>query len=354
MYTTLSDGRLEVMKASNGQRFSTFNPTTITGRSIVCESGISFGTLANVGDYAVYAILFTNGVIQEDTSRVVAVTHPGNKLLWESDFIPGRIQGTPIISKNGDATGNPGRYVFFTHNQVVDGSWVGTFSILQADLNGGLVFSEMAGESSTDPQPENFEFVNTLRLPYGPLGVAHTPDQGRYPAGQNRTSDLLVWSTSDGDGRDDNGYTRAFQFPKDFQPAFIGKCSSSLTILYLCSFKEHLKTDFSSKTTATQETTLLRFVDWNAIAGPVLTENGQKLVFGVRGNGIRGWTDSDFNWLGNMGQQLVRRPNDLRYPVEYTPAYSKSEEFIFAVSSEPYLYGTYIIYRNDGLRQRMQ
>jgi hypothetical protein len=233
VYTTLSNGRLEAMKASNGQRFATYTPTALAGRTVTCQSGVSFGTLTGVGGYVVYAVWDTTGVIQEDTSRVIALTHPGNQLLWESESIPGRIQGTPIVSKNGDITNNPGRYVFFTHNEVIDGQWVGSFSILRADLNGGLAFTEMAGESTSDPVAGQFEFVSTLRLPYGPIGVAHFPDSGRYPLGQNRTSDLLVWSTSAGEGRSENGYTRAFQFSEGFQPAFMGEILPCLVIFYL-------------------------------------------------------------------------------------------------------------------------
>jgi hypothetical protein len=93
-----------------------------------------------------------------------------------------------------------------------------------------------------------------------------------------------------------------------------------------------------------QETTFLRFVPWNAAKSPVLTPDGQRLVFGAHANRIQGWTgETDFNQAGNMGQQLEQRPDDLRYPVEHSPVYSKSEDYIFAVSSEAYLYGTSLL-----------
>jgi hypothetical protein len=156
-------------------------------------------------------------------SRIIAVTHPDNTLLWESDSIPGEVQGTPIIAKSVD---HPGEYVYFTHNQkdnigTVDEAVFGSFSIVQAEEGGGkLIFTEDAGDSDDDPNPS---MLVSFRQAYAPLGVAHNPVGGRYPGGETKLHDLLVWGTNILDGEDDAGYTRAFQLPRLFNPIFARK-----------------------------------------------------------------------------------------------------------------------------------
>lgn len=150
--------------------------------------------------------------------RVVAVSHPGNELLWISESVPGEIQGTPVTSFFG-------KYIFFTHNQNVGSiteSVFGSFSILQADQEGSLMFTEDAGNSPSDPDPSTTR-IGDLKQPYGPVGVSHSPVAGRYLGGENNLNDIIVWSTSTDDGRGGNGYTRAFQIPRLFQPEFAGK-----------------------------------------------------------------------------------------------------------------------------------
>jgi hypothetical protein len=142
--------------------------------------------------------------------------------VWISDSIPGEIQGKPLITQNGPS---PGEYIFFTHNQnVTIGDPIGSFSMVMGS-SGSLVFTEMAGDSPYDPDQANLVRVETLRLPYSPLGVAHDPENGRYPGGEGNTRDLLIWSTSANEGRGDNGYTRAFQLPRLFTPEFVCKSS---------------------------------------------------------------------------------------------------------------------------------
>ena len=140
--------------------------------------------------------------------------------MWISDSIPGEIQGKPLISQSERT---PGEYIFFTHNHnVTIGDPVGSFSMVEG-ATGELLFSEVAGESPNDPDPSNLVRVSTLRLPYSELGVSPSPNYGRYPGGENNDRDLFVWSTSDNLGRAPNGYTRAFQLPRLFDPVFIGK-----------------------------------------------------------------------------------------------------------------------------------
>jgi hypothetical protein len=146
-------------------------------------------------------------------SRVIAVSHPGNKVMWTTDSIPGQIEGTPLITQNNRA---PGEYIFFTHNHnTTTIAPVGSFSLVAAE-DGERLFSEVAGGSPNDPSPD----MLTLRLPYGPLGVAHFPAVGRYPGGEANDNDLFVWSTNAGEGKAPDGYTRAFQLPILFIPEF--------------------------------------------------------------------------------------------------------------------------------------
>lgn len=139
--------------------------------------------------------------------------------MWTSEQIPGRIQGRPIPNQSLSAKG---QYIFFTHNiDTATDEPVGAFSMMLSE-SGELIFTEIAGDSPNDPAPEDLR-VETLRLPYGPLGVAPFPQQRRFTAGQANSNDLFVWSTSVNDGIAPNGYVRAFQLPTLFQPQFAGK-----------------------------------------------------------------------------------------------------------------------------------
>jgi hypothetical protein len=207
--------------------------------------------------------------------------HPTNKIMWISDLVPGKVQGTPIISQV-----DPGMYVFFTHNRMnkTSNELVGSFSMIDGS-DGSLMFTEMAGESRMDPDLDQLSRVDTLRLPYSPLGIAHKPEWGRYPGGEGNVHDLFVWSTSVLNGRGDDGYTRAFQLPKLFEPDF----SPALSTYFL------------------QENR------WNAISAPALTLDGMNLVFGIRENKVIGWTGSeDFDQITETKQSLGKDTNDER------------------------------------------
>jgi hypothetical protein len=165
---------------------------------------------------------------------------------------------------------------------MTSGELVGTFSMVNG-IDGTMMFTELAGESRVDPDTESLSRVSTLRLPYGPLGVAHEPEWGRYPGGKGNIHDMFIWSTSDLGGRGNNGYTRAFQLPKLFEPEFAPA----------------LFTHF------------LRESRWNAVAAPAVTADGMDVIFGVRENKVRGWTGlEDFDKLADMEQSLGKDPND--------------------------------------------
>jgi hypothetical protein len=150
--------------------------------------------------------------------------------MWISDIIPGEIQGKPLIT---ESELSPGEYIFFTHNQNVETlEPYGTFSMISSDT-GALMYTEDAGDSLNDPDLADVPSLTSLRLPYAPLGVAHAPAFGRYPAGEGNGNDLFIWATSEGQGKSPAGYSRAFQLPRLFQPEFVGKFSGLLrTIIF--------------------------------------------------------------------------------------------------------------------------
>jgi hypothetical protein len=163
-------------------------------------------------------------------SRIVSLSHPDNKVLWVSDVIPGEVQGRPQVTER-----KPGEYIVFTHNQLnmTTGELYGSVSMILAD-SGMLAWTENAGDSSIDPNLDDLQLIDDLRLPYGPIGVAHFPEEGRYPGGEGNNNDIFVWATSDNDGLGPSGYTRAFQIPRLFEPAFARKFFvSTWLVLYL-------------------------------------------------------------------------------------------------------------------------
>jgi hypothetical protein len=60
-------------------------------------------------------------------------------------------------------------------------------------------------------------------------------------------------------------------------------------------------------------TSFLKENRWNAIAEPVMSQDGLNLIFGTRANRIRGWTAApDFNQLANLVTNLEEDPEDAR------------------------------------------
>lgn len=155
--------------------------------------------------------------------------------MWVSESIPGEIQGKALSTQNGP---NAGEYMFFTHNQnLMTADPFGSFSSVLAET-GALVFTEISGESQFDPEADTLARLESLRLPYGPLGVAYGPEYGRYPGGEGNSNDLFIWSTSVEDGKGPNGYTRAFQLPRLFTPDYARKFSfKSYDLVYFLTRK---------------------------------------------------------------------------------------------------------------------
>ncbi|KAG7361838.1 PQQ-like domain containing protein [Nitzschia inconspicua] len=276
VYVTKDNGGLSVISAHDGNSRWSYTPEPLsTGWSVACHSGVYFGKFGNGDQYLVFAVIDIppQNDTQDYSSRVFAVSHPTNKILWKSESVPGTIQGSPIITQV-----NPGLYVFFNHNQrnLTSGELVGSFSMING-VDGTMMFTEIAGESRVDPGPDTWSRISSLRLPYTALGVAHQPEWGRYPGGKDNIRDVFIWSTSDMEGRGEHGYTRGFQLPKLFDPRFA----------------------------PSMHTTFLRETRWNAIAAPALTKDGMDVVFGVGQNQVRGWTgDDDFEKAANMEQSL--------------------------------------------------
>jgi hypothetical protein len=154
--------------------------------------------------------------------------------------IPGEIQGKPLVTERG-----PGEYILFTHNQLnmTTGELYGSVSMILAD-SGVLTWTENAGENPLDPNPDDLQLINDLRLPYGPIGVTHFPEEGRIPGGEGNDNDIFVWATSDEEGLGPSGYTRAFQIPRLFEPDFAGKFSIDSDVACSTYFVAHSKMPF--------------------------------------------------------------------------------------------------------------
>ncbi|KAG7355460.1 PQQ-like domain containing protein [Nitzschia inconspicua] len=305
VYVTKDNGGLSVISAHDGNPRWSYTPEPLsTGWSVACHSGVYFGKFGNGDQYLVFAVIDIppRNDTQDYSSRIFAVSHPTNKILWKSESVPGTIQGSPIITQV-----NPGLYVFFNHNQrnLTSGELVGSFSMING-VDGKMMFTEIAGESRVDPGPDTWSRISSLRLPYTALGVAHQPEWGRYPGGKDNIRDFFIWSTSDMEGRGEHGYTRGFQLPKLFDPRFA----------------------------PAMHTTFLRETRWNAIAAPALTKDGMGVVFGVGQNEARGWTgDDDFDKVANVEQSLGTDPKDDLLPIPFSPVFSQSERFVLLTST---------------------
>jgi len=310
VYVTMSNGALQVLSAFDGGNYSRFKPSPIAeGWSVTCNSGVYFGQKRNGERYAIWAVIDVPPDLDAEdySSRIIAVDYPPKRIMWISESIPGAVEGKPVATRL-----DSGEFIFFTHNQIdlTTGEIVGSFSMLNG-ADGTLMFTEVAGESRFDPDESSLGRVDTLRLPYSALGVSHSPAYGRYPGGESNEHDLFVWSTSTLGGRGDNGYTRAFQLPKLFNP-------ESAPDLF---------------------THFLRETRWCAIAPPALSSDGMDVVFGVRSNGVRGWTGLDgFHEVAHVAHDLGNDPNDERRPIPFQPVFSISERYFFVATSTSYLY----------------
>ena len=206
-------------------------------------------------------------------SRLVAIAHPQNRVLWVSAPFIGIAQGTPIIAKSQR---DAGRYVFITHNVHTDDGTIpaaeGFFSIFTVQPStAAQLFQEGAGSLSVSD-----------RAPYTALGVAHRPVGNNNNINNN---DLFVWMTSTDDGTARSGYFRSFQLPIRFDPS---------------------GDDLITKRLST--------VSWSGVAAPTLSENGLDLFAAVRQSQVQGWVrDRPFTASPNLQTQLDTNAGD---PVE--------------------------------------
>ena len=272
IYLTSADGTLTALNARSGQVRFTIQPRPRDdGWSTECNSGIALyhdqddannGGGGSVSDYLVYAIIDIppTSSTEEVSSRIFAVdvedTDDG-VLRWVTSPIPGRIGGTPAIDSSG-------LYVYYVHNEVVDGSgggnMLGHFSIVNDPAEGELLY--------TAPSPTNDAFA--------PLDIAHSPIRGNYDGGESNRNDLLVWGSASSPSQ--SGHTYAFQFPANFRKG--------------------------SKNTRLFEIVTLQEVNWATSAAPALSSAGNSLYFGTESVGVNGWVsepfDSEPTWERNV------------------------------------------------------
>jgi hypothetical protein len=246
LYITHNNGRLTVLHAHDGSERWSYKPSlNNTQWPISCQSGVYFGEHPKTGEeFAVYAITDTppDG-LQEPTSRIVAITHPYNRVMWISPSFPGTVVGTPVISRSVDTKG---LYVFAVRNVNSEGH----FSVFLTQEDGAMHYTEAAGATVCDD-----------KLPYAPMTVVPKPWVGEYLGGLSNNNDVMIWTTSDQGGRGAYGYTRAFQVPQSYEPG-VGR---------------------------PMETVRLATVPWNGIARPTLGISGFDLFTVARGSLVSGW-----------------------------------------------------------------
>lgn len=276
VYVTRDKGRVDVHSAIDGGFRFTFTPPRVRPNffPVKCHSGIVFGSLGKK-EFALYAVIDTPMEANvEATSRIVAISHPFNEVLFVSVPIAGIIQGTPVLSRGY----HPGRFIFVTHNTNMMSTdetqpQTGHFSVLDTMFNGTVVFTESHATVASSAD---------RIFPYGPVGISHNPTHGNYLGAGSNTNDIVVWTTSALEGRGLQGSVRGFQLPVGFEPGTI----------------------------VTRGTTLFREVMWSAQAHPTLSKDGQSLFIGGRESDIRGWVDKNFTEPATWTERALR--NDVR------------------------------------------
>jgi hypothetical protein len=275
IYVTRDKGRLDVYSAIDGSFRYKFTPTRI-GPSffpVQCQSEIVFAELDGM-QFVLYSIVDmpTGGSSDgmEASSRIVAIAHPFNEVLFVTEQVPGIIVGTPVVTMSSF----PGRYVYVTHNTNTLSTAMpatGHFSVLDMTQDGAIIFTE----SVVDVDPGRI-------FPYGPLGVAHNPTGGNYDSGQSNTNDIVAWTSSVDGGTGGVGFIRGFQLPVDFEP-------NSADSLNTVPFHD---------------------AGWNAIAHPTFSEDGQDLFVGIRQSRVQAWVDDSFNTDVTWSDDVARDDED--------------------------------------------
>ena len=263
IYVTSADGALTALDAENGQVRFTIQPRPREdGWSTECNSGISiYHDQDNVGgsvsDYLVYAIIDVPPSNSQDkvSSRIFAIDVEDTKdgvLRWVTKPIPGRIAGTPAINSSG-------AYVYFVHNDIMDGGGdtVGHFSIAGDADDGALLYTA---------QSPTYEAGNDDA--FSPLGIAHNPTKGNYDGGEGNTNDLLLWGADSSQGSGPR-HTFAFQLPSNFREG--------------------------SRNTRMFEIIPMQEVIWSTSTAPALSNDGRRLYFVSSSRSAHGWASTSFD-----------------------------------------------------------
>lgn len=274
LYITANNGKLTVLNAKDGSERWSFTPSRSTNNTTVsCASGVYFGEHPVTGEeFAAYSIVDEDpeGSLLKTSSRIVAVSHPYNRVMFISPSLPGKAVGTPVVSRSVDTRGV---YMFITHNaeREDDGGIEGYFTVLLTAEDGAVHYTEGAGKT-----------VPTDTMPYGPLGVTPDPAGGKFPGGFGNNNDLMMWTTSEAEGRGVPGYLRAFQIPQNYDPPAMELATIRLTD-----------------------------VQWNAIAHPTISSDGLQAYVGHRASQLSGWVDVTFDSDPDLMAQLPLKSDDL-------------------------------------------
>lgn len=287
LYVTTSNGVLHVLNPTAGNVIRAHIPKAEqNGWSVESKGGVDFYMDGN-NSFLIYGITDV-GPQGEKQSRVVALSHPRAAHLWTSPPMEGEISGTPAITAAGDR-------IFLTRN-VEDGT-VGYFTILDVAKQGTAVFDEASDRYREED-----------RAPYGPIGLAKNPVNGASwdtaSSGINR-NDVAWWAHSTDAGRADDGMTRGFQLPSNFNG------------------------DYSDL-----RATRLKPVQWTTTNKPVFSSDGDDVYFTGTRSGVRAWIDgADGNVKSSWNIVLTRKNNDGLQPPYSSVALAPGEGNMFVGSA---------------------
>jgi outer membrane protein assembly factor BamB len=289
---------------------------------------------AKQSHFAVYSIVDEAPAVSRflPKSRVVCVSIPEHKILWASAGLPGTPNGSPVVYHVDEATtsqnkndneidDSSGMYIVLTHNSVLirpDNTTQATGHLTVLDpMTGHVKWTQ--SEWSRDEVPKG----------YSPPQVSRNPILGGGNSGGSlgNKNDVIVWTSSDDEGRGRLGNLYSFQM----------KSSSEL--------EADMKNE--NKTVDEQndpfEIRVLKQVRWNSIARPTMNRDGTSLFVGVTGNAVRGWNgEAKFNETANWSTQLVPLSDGLNASSQQTysngvvvstaPVLSADEERLFVVT----------------------
>ena len=287
-------------------------------------------------------------------TRVVCVSIPEHRILWTSAGLPGTPNGSPLVyhslsstsndndddSNNNDVSSlssarqnggddrdiiNDDIYVVLIHNSVLvrpdnTSRTTGHITVLEP-INGHVQWTQ--SEWSRDEIPKG----------YGSPAISKRPIFGGESSGgyRDNPNDVVVWTSSDQDGRGRVGNLFAFQMISSSLAAEIQSTNNA-------------NTNDTTTTTTTYDpfdVRVLRRVRWNSIARPVMNRNGTNLYAAVTGNAVRGWNGlAKFNETADWSKKLMPTAagtNASSYledvALTTAPVLSTNEETLFAVTA---------------------